>query len=173
MSLPPYRPWMNAVLYQSVWFLSVLGREDWIAASLALLALHLVWCRGRGSEVAVILICSAIGIGVDTTLAIFDVYRFTPDPGWLPIPFWLIVLWLGFTATLRHALAWFVDRPLMLIAAAAIGAPLSYLAAARLGAVTLPLGNIATTLLLSVVWALLAACFVYFTRMVARREALI
>lgn len=171
-ALPPYRPWMNAVLYQSIWFLCVLGREDWIGISLALLALHLVWCSQRGSELAVMLICSLIGIGFDVTLAIFDVYRFTPDPGWLPIPWWLVVLWLGFTTTLRHALSWFIDRPLLFIVAAAIGAPLSYVAAVRLGAVIFPYGSLATALVLAGVWAMLAACFIYFTRMVARREAL-
>ena len=45
-----------------------------------------------------------------------------------------------------------VARPRLLTAAAAIFAPLTYLAAARLGAVSFPLGGAATALVIGLSW---------------------
>lgn len=152
MTLPTYRPWMNIVIYQGIWFLAVLGRETWQPWLLLPLALHLLLCRDRGRELAVILACSTVGVLVDSSLALAGVYEFRPPAELLPIPLWLVAIWLGFTATLRHALSWFVARAPLFLAAGVVGAPLSYIAAARLGAVNLPLGYLTSGLIIAAVW---------------------
>ena len=49
-----------------------------------------------------------------------------------------------------------VDRPTVLLIAVAIFAPLSYLAAERLGAVVFPMGGLFTSAVVGIVWVLLA-----------------
>ena len=36
------KTWFNAIWFQSTWFLCVLGRDTWIPAALAMVALHLL-----------------------------------------------------------------------------------------------------------------------------------
>lgn len=164
LTIPTYRPWMNAVLYQSVWFAAVLGRDVWIIVPGLLIVLHILWSENRRTELLVMLACAVIGSLTDIALTLSGVFVFAPEPTILPIPVWLVCLWLGFATTLRHALAWFVARPPWAITAAAIGAPLSYLAAARFGAVELPLGLLRTGVLIGAAWIVLMGLFIVTTR---------
>ncbi len=77
---------MNLLLYQAVWFAAVLGREHYVYLILTLLALHLLLCRERGAELAVIAGCSAIGVAADCLLVMAGVFVFEPAPDILPIP---------------------------------------------------------------------------------------
>ena len=36
------KTWFNAIWFQSTWFLCVLGRDTWLPAALAMVALHLL-----------------------------------------------------------------------------------------------------------------------------------
>jgi len=76
----------------------------------------------------------------------------------LPPP-WLVALWAQFATTFRFALAGVIKHPVRAVLFGAAGGPLAFLAADRLGAVTL-LPPISTGLLrLSLVWA--AALFIF------------
>jgi len=169
MTDPVYPRWANAVLYQGVWFVGVLGGVPWTPLAFAFVAAHLALVRWRasasfGRELLTVLLASAIGTATDTALTLGGVFVFTPEPTPLPIPIWLVAIWLGFATTFRHAIAFIMARPPLAIVAGAVGGPLSYLGAARLGAVTLPNGALATGLGLSLVWALLMAAFVALVR---------
>ncbi len=168
VSLPVYRPWMNIVIYQGIWFLAVLGREQYAPWLLLALALHLALCRERGRELSVMLACSAVGVLADSILSMSGLYEFTPPADLLPIPLWLVAIWLGFTATLRHALSWFLEpvpwRLPLFLACGIVGAPLSYLAAARLGSVELPLGYLSSGLIIGATWVPIMLALVYLTR---------
>jgi hypothetical protein len=50
-------------------------------------------------------------------------------------PLWILLLWAGLALTLNHSLAWLQSRLLLAAFLAGVSSPLSYLAAARLGAV--------------------------------------
>jgi len=159
-----YPAWLNLLLYQGIWFSAVLGRTPYAWIPFALVAVHFLLCKSRSRELAIVFACSALGLCVDTALTLFGVFVFDPEPSMLPIPIWLIAIWLGFCATLRHGLSSFMARPVLLIALAILGAPLSYLGAHRLGAVELPLGQWQTGLILAPIWGLIMAALILITR---------
>ena len=104
-------------------------------------------------------LCGSIGIGVDSFLKWQGVFLFDPEPQVFVIPLWLVGLWLGFAGTLRHGLNYFVKRPALAALAGAIFAPLTYFAAARLGAVSFPLPGATTVWIIGAVWAVMMVCF--------------
>jgi len=164
-----YRPWMNAILYQCVWFVGVLGREPLAPIAFALLALHLALCRERGAELALLAAAAALGVAIDSMLTLAGVFVFDPTATVLPIPAWLVAIWLAFAATLRNALRFLLSRLPLAIVAGAVGGPLSYLAAARLGAVSLPLGTWPTAAVLALVWAFTMPALIMLARAIERR----
>jgi hypothetical protein len=154
MKSEPLGKIFNFVWYQSLWFLAVLGREESITAITVLLAAHLWFIKGWRSEIVLMGTTGIIGICLDGALKQLGFYQFDAPPEWLPVPLWLIGIWMGFAATLRFGLSWLVAKPWIMAAMSAIGAPLTYFAAARLGAVTFPLGTIPTALAVGIGWLL-------------------
>lgn len=162
--MPTYTSWMNLLLYQGIWFIAILGRTPYVWIAFALIGVHLFLCTDRWCELATMIAASIVGLMVDSALTLGGVFQFTPTPAILPIPLWLVAIWLAFSATLRHGLRGFMKRPLLLVLLAAMGAPLSYLGAERLGAATLPFGQIQTALILAPIWAVIMALLIVITR---------
>jgi hypothetical protein len=69
-------------------------------------------------------------------------------------------LWLAFASTINHSLKWVARIPYAAHLSGLLGAPLSYLAAERLGAVSFGLSTSATYVLLGFVWLILLNIFV-------------
>lgn len=161
-----YSPLANVIVYQGIWFATVLGGQQYIVVPCLLLVLHLYLSTGRREEMMVMGACASIGLLADVLLSLFGFYEFTAPPVVIAVPFWLVILWLGFAGTLRLALAFLIKRPLLAIVAGALGAPLSYLAAGRLGAVSFPYGLVKTALILVMVWMILMCLFVIIVRTV-------
>ena len=157
------RQWFNFAWYQALWFTAVAGGPPLTAALLLLLVVHLLWVDCWRSEVVLMLGCALPGCVVDSLLTHFGVFVFDPLPAAAPIPLWLVTIWLGFAGTLRHSLRWLSARPRLMAALAGIGAPLTYLAAARLGAVSFPLGALGTGLLVGAVWLALSLWLCWLT----------
>jgi hypothetical protein len=145
-----YRTLLNAAGYQLLWFTAVLGGDAFLPVLGLLLLLHLALVRDRLAELALMLGAALLGGAFEFALSAAGFYRFG-DAG-PALPLWLPAIWMGFAATLRHSLAFLVARPRLLTAAATLGAPLTYLAAARLGAVTFPFGAPATALAVGLSW---------------------
>ena len=162
---------MNVALYEAVWFVAVLGRERLVPLAFALVAVHLALCRDRPREIALVLLVTAVGVATDAALTLGGVFAFDPRPSPLPIPLWLLAVWLAFAGTFRHALAPILRRAPLAIALGVVGGPSSYLAAERLGAVSLPEGALFTALVLAPVWAALMALFVAIARRTPRPAA--
>lgn len=159
-----YPKWLNFLLFQAIWFVAILGREDleWLVA--ALLVAHVLLVADLVKELRVILPCAAIGIAVDAVLTLSGVFIFDPAPAVLPIPFWLLGIWLAFVATFRHSMSYLLAKPLIAIPAAAIAAPLSYLAGMSLGAVSFGLDTASTVIVLGLLWACMMAVFIRLYR---------
>lgn len=178
---PSYNTLLNIVWYQVLWLVAVLGRDSSTPLLLLLLLLHIYWCRRYWrAELGFVLACSAVGIAADSVLTLCQVFIFFPSSSllpfspvlaqglWpLPIPFWLVAIWLSFSATLRHSLRFLLSRPRLAILLAALLAPPSYVAGAYLGAVQLGFGVWPTLLLLGGVWAVLMAIFIAIHRRLA------
>ena len=162
--LRAYPIWLNLAGYQLLWLLAIFtGNYSLIALALCLSA-HLWLSPDRFKEATLMLFCTALGVTIDSTLTVFGVYQFTPLPTQLPIPLWLIGIWLAFSATLRRGLRYFIARPPLALFSAAIGAPLAYLSAARLGAVEFPLGYTNTALIVAAAWVPLMALLIVSSR---------
>lgn len=161
---------LNFVLFQAIWFGCVLWRDAFEPVAFALIALHLLLSSNRKTELGLMLSCGLFGTAIDSVLSLSGVFEFSGNDMLLPIPLWLVAIWLGFAATLRHGLQFFVDRPAILLPLAAIGAPLNYLAAERFGAVEFPLGGTLTAATVSAVWVLITLKFVLSARFFDRLD---
>jgi hypothetical protein len=156
------RPIPNFLAFQLGWFAVILGAaagQPWVGpAYIAVwLALHL---RGVGAawlvEAKMIFASGIFGYTADSLLVVGGWLSF---PGYAqlggPSPLWMVCLWMGFAATLGHALGWLRGRYLLAAVLGAIFGPLAYLAGARLGAVSLhpytalALGMVASTWLVA------------------------
>lgn len=159
-----YPKWLNFILFQSIWFVGILGQTSFAWLLVLLLAVHLLLTDDLKSELWIMSIATAIGVTVDIVLTLTGVFIFEPTPSLLPIPFWLVAIWLGFAATFRHSMRYLMDKPAIAIPAAALAAPLSYIAGMRLGAVGFGLGELTTALVIGLLWAGLMTVFVRLYR---------
>lgn len=159
-----YPVWLNLLGYQLLWFLAVFtGNYSLIAFSIGLAA-HLWLTSERLKEFTLMMFCTVIGVTIDSVLTVSGVYLFDPQPTGLPIPLWLVGIWLAFSATLRHGLRFFIARPPLALLSAAIGAPFAYMSASRLGAVVFPLGYLNTALIVAAAWVPLMALLIVTSR---------
>ena len=125
----------------------------------ALIAFHYAAVADIRSELNRVLPCAALGIGVDFTLTMVGVYEF----GASLFPLWMACLWFVFPTVLPRAMAFLSNgtwRPIILGAVA----PANYLAGAKFGAVTLPLGDVTTMLILVPLWRVMLPLMVKFSQ---------
>jgi len=146
------KTWFNAVWFQTTWFCAVLGREDFLPLTLALLALHLVLVRGRAAELHLLIIVGGTGMLVDACLSSVGVYVFEGD---VLLPLWLCALWIAFTTTTTRSLSFLGKHPAIAAMAGALFLPLNYWAGERLGAVEFGLPLTTSLLLMSVTWVIM------------------
>ena len=159
---------MNLVGYQAIWFGSILAGNGFLFLACVLVLLHFLSCTDRRREAIILISCTAVGFLCDGLWAIAGLYVFEPTPAILPAPLWLAMIWLGFAATLRHGLSFAIAKPALGVALAAVGAPLSYLAAGRLGAVSFPLGSALSAVIISGTWIVLMSLFILLVHYVDR-----
>jgi len=125
----------------------------------ALIAFHYAAVADIRSELNRVLPCAALGMGVDFTLAMTGVFDF----GTSLFPLWMVCLWFVFPTVLPRAMAFLGEgtwRPIILGAIA----PANYLAGAKFGAVTLPLGDVTTMLILVPLWMVMLPLMVKFSQ---------
>jgi hypothetical protein len=130
---------LNMVGYQLVWFAAVLGAARgwwWPGLVAALLFGSAQWWFGgrRRDDLRLAALAVVLGFALDGSLSLCGVLQYAAAPSPLP-PAWLLAIWAAFGFTLNHSFA-LAQRHLGVTAlVAAVGAPLAYVAAARLGAV--------------------------------------
>jgi hypothetical protein len=149
---------VNLVGVELGWVACVLGAARgnyWIGPMTVavLLGLYLLFSEERRQAATVILAFGAVGFLVDSVQAAGGVILF--EGSFLPgvAPLWIIALWFHFSIVLLGPLQFLTQRPLLASLLAAIGAPLSYVAGARLGAAALPLGPGPAVLFQALTWA--------------------
>jgi len=141
-----YRPAIKGLLFnvaafQLGWFACVLGAaHGWpwagVAVAMVVVALHLSRAALPLEELKLIALALLIGALWDSLLV---------KLGWIAYPHetlitnaaphWILALWALFASTLNISMRWLKQQPLLALMAGAVGGPLSYWAAARLGAV--------------------------------------
>ena len=146
------RFWFNALWFQINWFVCVLGRENWLPFTLLLLALHFLLVDDPKTELKRLLPLALLGLMVDTALTLLGVFEFDSV---ITVPLWLIALWIVFATTLYRSLSKFGQNLWLAATAGSLLVPLNYLLGSRLGAVSLPLPELLTFLILMCTWGIL------------------
>lgn len=144
---------VNVVMYQLIWFLCVLFDTIGAFGGLLIVALHFAVSDRKLEDLRMSAFLLVLGIIVDGTLVQLGFFSFT-TPGF-PLPFWLVVIWLGLSITPNHSLAWMKNRPLLSLFFGAIGGPAAYWAGVRLGAATFHWEVFPSLALLALVWGIL------------------
>ncbi|NVK26384.1 MAG: DUF2878 domain-containing protein [Gammaproteobacteria bacterium] len=157
---------INFVGYYVAWLGLVLFGNVFVPFALALLVIHLLGVVTHPSrqkaELKLIVSVAMLGSLVDgllTQLSIFHFHRGSLLP-LLSIPYWLVILWACFAATLAHSLKVLSKSKILQALVGAVFAPLSYVAGYKFDAVQLGYSVFSTYLVLATVWAvIIVVCF--------------
>lgn len=143
--------WLSIISFQLLWFYLLLG-YPWPGALLVIGA-HLVLTPAVKADLQRALWLAPVGYALDSLWQGLGVIQFQPQ-GLLPPP-WLLMLWVMFSLALPYN--FFMLRGCRWLTGAwvALLAPLSYLAGAKLGAATLPLGPLIAYPVLAAGWMVL------------------
>ncbi len=151
---------INFVLFQIGWFASVLGAAKqlpWLGVIVVavIVAWHLLQAKQAKPELVLLVIALLIGGLFDQLMLINGLISYQAH-GWSIslLPSWILALWAVFVTVLNVSLRWMRGKWLVAILFGAVGGPLAYMGAEKLGAVTLnalPMSYVA----LSVGWAIL------------------
>lgn len=147
--------------FQVVWLASALGAAagaalPGITAAAAFLALQIATARPVRPMLAVVGAAAALGLAVESLLAAAGLVSYAaPWPLQGVAPAWIVGLWAAFGSTTPAMARLFgnVGWPALAAVGAAL-APLSYLAGAGLGALSLPRGAAAAAIAVGVAWAI-------------------
>ncbi len=156
-----YPKWLNFLWFQCIWFVAILGREQTQWLLLALLFVHLALFKDWKTETKLMLLCGSVGVLLDSLFAWHGVFNFAEPTTLLPIPVWLVAIWLGFAGTLRHSLSYLLPHPVLAMLGAGVAAPLSYFAGMRLGAVEFGLGDWQAAILIGAAWIGIMPLLIY------------
>lgn len=128
----------NLIAFQLGWFACVLGGSALGGVAVAIiLGLHLR-LLARPGEWRWLVGFTALGLGIDGSLALAGGFIFPADTLTLgPLPPWLWLLWPLFATLLHHSLAWLWQHPWLAALGGATSGPLSYFAGAHLAGVEL------------------------------------
>lgn len=145
---------VNFIWFQSIWVIAILWQNQYLGLLAILLVLHLVITANKKAELSLWVIGGSIGIAIDGTLTQLAFFIFPTPSEWLPIPWWLVIIWLAFLGTLRHSLGYLLTKPRLACALGAVFAPISYFAGMRLGAVEFGRHLVTTGIVLAASWAI-------------------
>jgi hypothetical protein len=138
------RALMNFIAFQTCWFACVLGAAAGMpylgpAFAAIWLPVHILATKSWFLvELKLILVAGVVGYLLDSILVL---------GGWMSFPahtqlgapstLWMVTLWLGFAATLRHALGWLRGHYVLGALLGALLGPFAYWSGSKLGAVVL------------------------------------
>ncbi|MDX2202646.1 MAG: DUF2878 family protein [Hyphomicrobiaceae bacterium] len=153
--------YLKLVLFQGVWAACALGAAQGragigLAAALGLVLLHVAIAPRPGRTLATVAAAAVLGFAAETAMVSAGAIKYaTAWPDDHAAPAWVIGLWAAFATT--------SDSARRLLGAHALGkaallglvlAPASYLAGARLGALTLPVPAWSGLVVVAAVWAI-------------------
>jgi hypothetical protein len=160
---------INFVLFQMLWVACVLGAANQIIWPAIVLVLTMLVTFSLPAfkvknDIFLVIICLILGFILDSSLAYFNFIDYLFDYGYSSIaPLWILFLWIGFGLTLNHSMAWLFKNIKMGYLLMALGPPLSYISADRLGAVTIS-NMVLTSLIVSLSWMLVFTALILFKK---------
>lgn len=134
---------INFVLFQIGWFACVIGaakQMPWLGvlSVVAIVIWHLSQAKQPKNEIYLLIFTLMIGAIYDQTMLQNGLITYQAH-GWTTAltPAWILALWAEFATILNVSLRWMRGRTVVAILFGAIGGPLAYMGAAKLGAVTI------------------------------------
>lgn len=135
---------VNYVLFQVGWFACVLGaanNQPWLGFLLVLIVvMGQVFVAPLPKQAFLLITLSAVLGGlIDQLLLTQHIVAYTSN-GWSVsiVPVWIIGLWVSFSSTLNVSMRWLLNKKIVAFLFGLIGGPLAYVAAEKLGAVSIP-----------------------------------
>ena len=150
----------NLLSFAIGWFACVVGAANGtpsygVAVAAMLLVLNILVAEDPIHQARLIVTVGVLGFVIDTALALAGIFVFDPrasNPSWL-CPIWMVALWMMFGSMLTASLAWLAARGAIASIVGAIAGPLSYLAAAKMGAIAIPAPITPRIATIAIVWA--------------------
>ena len=158
----------NALAYQAVWFSAILWGNPGAATGCVIIFILLMTSERRSDDLKMIGFLIFLGLLVDGTLQQVGFFTFK-SPG-LPIPFWLLVVWIGLAMTIHHSLAWLKDKLLLAALFGGLGGPAAYWAGTRMGAASFNWSLPTSLLVLTIIWSLMFPTIMLFSRKVGTSQ---
>ena len=158
---------INLIGFNVSWFGLVYWGNNFIPFAFILLLAHLFFQSKNYKELLLILLVSVIGIGVDSLLQQLNIFIFIEKAH---IPFWLMMLWASFAATICHSLQFLASSKVLQLVIGGLISPLSYIAGNKLSAVDFGYSMLITYTLLALVWGTLFILFFYLKSKIITQE---
>lgn len=152
---------VNVLTYQAIWFSGIMWGNQGAILGCILLVIHLARSECRAADLKMMGFLLILGFLVDGTLQQVGFFSFT-TPGF-PIPFWLLVIWLGLGVTPHHSLKWLKNKLLLACLFGALGGPVAYWAGTRMGAATFNWPLPSSLFVLVLVWSALFPAIMLFS----------
>lgn len=132
---------INYACFAITWFVAVVGAKHeyvWLGLIISSIFLLINLCLFNNwkNELLKIILITLIGGSIDSLLYYEgSIVHFVGENPFYPlVPPWMWGLWLMFSSTLNHSLAWLRYNYLLAGLVGAVAGPLSYLAGANIGA---------------------------------------
>lgn len=160
---------VNFVLFQLAWLACVIGAANqlpWLAfvVAVSLISIQWVFASHPLKELQLVVLICGIGAVFDQLLLNHGVVQYQAhgwSAGWVPV--WIIGLWAAFASTLNVSLRWLRKYRWAAVLLGAIGGPLAYAAAQKLGAVTLTITP-SSHIVLGIGWAALMPLLMHLSK---------
>jgi hypothetical protein len=149
---------INVVGFNISWFGLVYWGNSFIPIAFIFLLAHLFIQSKSFRELQLILLITIIGICTDSLLQQFSFFIFIESSH---IPFWLMMLWASFAATICHSLRFLSSSKLLQLLIGGLISPLSYIAGYKFMAVDFGYSMLLTYSVLALLWGCLFILFFY------------
>ena len=149
---------INIIGFNLSWLGLVYWGNNFIPFALLLLVAHLFFQSKTLKELILILLITVVGVIVDSSLQQLSVFIFK-EPS--HIPFWLIMLWASFAATICHSLRFLASSKVLQFFLGGLISPLSYIAGHKFMVVEFGYSLPITYLILATLWGCLFMFFYY------------
>lgn len=132
---------INIILLNVLWFSCVLGAANnmlWpgFVVLSGIILFNLYQQTLKKIDLKIVIFSIIAGVFIDGLLHALGMVSYEHkilNVAFLP-PIWILILWVGFGATVRTGMQWLLSNPKIGAVFMLVGAPLSYFSAAKLGA---------------------------------------
>ena len=162
---------LNAILFQITWFACVLGAANQLIwPGIICCTGFAIWQpqakRRHSSDLTIVWYSIIAGLIIDSSWIKLGFFNYqSPWPHVAIAPIWIIALWLSFALSINHSLSWLKSHPILPTTMGLIGAPLSYWAGHKLGALEFITPPAYSLSCLGIVWAITLSFLFYKSRL--------